>query len=136
MTQTTQIPVFKGELLTHTAEMIKAAGYDVYYAIWRNDTRSTTYFYFTDGTKIGYAQEGYFGGIRFSTVHRPCRECGTGYGLTVDPGLFEPTIEDAKRAFIFAPQWASPRDVAAIKKWENWAAFQADRTNTCEFKKY
>jgi len=119
----TQTAIFKSELLTDTADMIKAAGFKVYWSRWSDDTRKATYFHFTDGTNIGYCQEGYFGGIRFSTVHKPCRECGTGFGLTDDPGIYSPTIEDAKQAFIIAPNWAKINDLKAVKKYANWQEF-------------
>ena len=62
----TQTAIFKSEILTDTADMIKAAGFKVYWSRWNDDSRKATYFHFTDGTNIGYCQEGYFGGIRFS----------------------------------------------------------------------
>jgi hypothetical protein len=38
-----------------------------------------TYFYFTDGDRIGYAQADRLRGPTFSTVHKPCKHAGTGY---------------------------------------------------------
>ena len=111
--------IFKGELLANTANMLKDAGMKIYYTPGNNNAK-TTYFFFVEGDNIGYCQEGYFGGIRFSTVHKPCKECGTGYGLTDDPGLFEPTIKDAKQAFISAPNWATSNDRQAVRKYKNW----------------
>ncbi|MBM6698730.1 hypothetical protein H5976_08775, partial [Streptococcus alactolyticus] len=69
---------------------------------------------------IGYCQEGYFGGIRFSTVHIPCKNCGSGFGLTDDQGIIEPTINDAKQAFINYPQWVNIYDRASVKKYIDW----------------
>lgn len=40
----------------------------------------STYFYFTDGERIGYAQHNNpFRAPEFSTVHKPCKHAGTGY---------------------------------------------------------
>lgn len=131
MTQT-QNPalVFKSELLQNTADMIKAAGMRVFISKWSHNETKPTYFHFTDGENIGYCQEGHFGGISFSTVHRPCKECGTGYGLTDfnDPGIYEPTIKDAKQAFINAPSWARPTERAAVIKYKNWEEYTQRNT--------
>lgn len=136
MTQTTQKQVFKSELLKNTADMLKAAGLQVFVDQWQHTSSPTTYFHFTDGVNIGYCQGGYFGGVRFSTVHRPCRECGTGFCLQDDPGISSPTIEDAKKAFIIAPNWANPGDRAAVKKWANWEQFAADKQKFCKVVEY
>lgn len=135
MTQT-PTPIFKSELLTKTADMVKAAGMRVFYSVWKYTSGSTTYFHFTDGVNIGYCQEGYFGGIRFSTVHIPNKNCGTGFGLTDDPGIYSPTIEDAKKAFIKAPYWANYHDAAAVKKWANWEAFADSEERFCKMIEY
>ena len=132
MTQTAQKQVFKGLLLKNTADMLKAAGLQVFVSVWENDSRPATYFHFTDGVNIGYCQEGRFGGIRFSTVHRPCKECGTGFGLQDDPGISSPTLEDAKQAFVIAPEWADHKDRAAVRKWANWEQFAADKERFCK----
>ena len=122
--ETTQTnTVFASELLQQTADMIKAEGMQVYYSEWSSSKAKPTYFHFTDGKNLGYCQQGYFGGVRFSTVHKPCRECGTGYGLDDDPGTYNPTIQDAKRAFILAPNWANSSDIKAIKKYANWEEY-------------
>jgi hypothetical protein len=39
----------------------------------------STYFYFTDGERIGYAQADRLKGPSFFTVHKPCKHAGTGY---------------------------------------------------------
>jgi hypothetical protein len=39
----------------------------------------TTYFYLTEGDRIGYAQADRLTGPTFSTVHKPCKYTGTGY---------------------------------------------------------
>jgi hypothetical protein len=135
-TQVNTESIFKSQLLTDTAEMIKAAGLTVYYSVWKHSSEKPTYFYFTDGKNIGYCQEDYFGGIKFSTVHIPCRNCGTGFGLNED-GLFNPTIEDAKRAFIIAPHWANRNDVQSVKKYESWQQYiSKPLNNMCEHIQY
>ena len=70
---TEQTQKFKGELLQSFADELKANGFKIYYSPY-DDGRKTTYFYFVEGDNIGYCQEGYFGGLQFSTVHKPCRD--------------------------------------------------------------
>ncbi len=80
------------------------------------DSRSVTWFHYELNGQIGYCQEGNFGGLTFSTVHKPSREAGTGYGL--HDGFnsnYEPTIEDAKQAFILKPNWARNDNFTPIK---------------------
>lgn len=111
---------FKTELLQQTADMIKDAGYKVYISVWKHENGlvKPNYFHFTNGQKIGYCQEGYFGGIRFSTVHKPSAICGTGFGLQEDPGLYAPTIKDAEEAFIVKPKWFKKHFTPT--KYESW----------------
>jgi hypothetical protein len=55
----------------------------------------STYFWFTDGDRIGYAQAGRLEGPSFSTVHKPCKHAGTGY-----------KAESMSRALEHRPSWA------------------------------
>lgn len=75
--------------------------------------------YFVKDDKIGYVQCAYFGGLSFSTVHKPCKECGTGFGLD-EEGIYAPNVEDALRTFVIAPKWAKERDRQAVVKYSNW----------------
>lgn len=72
-------------------------------------------FFHKDG-KIGTVNADYFGGYNFGTVHKPCRECGTGFGTERETDL---TVENAKGALLHAPSWASRSDVAAIRKYKS-----------------
>ena len=46
--------------------------------------------YFEKDGKIGTVSPGNFYGLNFSSVHKPCRECGTGF--STDREVTEPTI--------------------------------------------
>lgn len=118
MTHTTQQQTFKTETLDKLAQELKANGLRIFYS---EDKYWRTYFYFTDGTNIGYVQDGYFGhGVRFTTVHKPCKECGTGFGLqNWNEAIDEPTIKDANKAFITAPSWAKKAYIKAVKKYND-----------------
>jgi len=132
--QTTNETIFKSQLLADTADMIKAAGYKVYWSLWRHDTSKPSYFHFTDGIRIGYCQQGYFGGIMFSTCHKPSTEAGTGFGLQDDPGVYEPTIKDAEKAFMDCPQWFRHKKFTPIK-YANWEEYAA-KNNSAEYVEY
>lgn len=68
--------------------------------------------------ELGYMQLSDFCGVRFSTSHKPCKECGTGFGLQDNfQGILEITKQDVEECFIFAPEWAISLQRAAVKKW-------------------
>lgn len=102
---------------------IAALGFDVYQSTspaWRS------YLFFTDGTRVAYMQTE-FGALTLSTVHLPCRECGTGFRLDNPAAL---TREELERGFIIAPNWASATDRAAVRKYADAAAFLKSRGNS------
>jgi hypothetical protein len=97
-------------------QLIKDAGFRVF--VRPHCQAPITYCFYTDGTKIGYAQ---WSGCRaqVSTVHVPCRKCGTGF-VYAD----EITVETVKGALnCHAPHWASDWDRAAVKKYRDFDAY-------------
>lgn len=72
----------------------------------------TTYFYFTDGQRVGYCQADRIGGPSWATVHKPNPTTGTGYKA----GSFA-------EALGFAPAWAGDR--STVRKYADWADFAA-----------
>lgn len=109
-------------LSAETLDAIAACGFDVYQ---NADPQWQSYAYFTDGQNIGCIQTGHFGGLSISTVHIPCKECGTGFGLD---SLGELTRENLARAFCHAPSWATQRDREAVRKYRDWEHFNSSRT--------
>lgn len=73
--------------------------------------------FFTNGTKIGTASASY-GSVTFGTIHKPCKECGTGFGLDHD---YNKTIEENINFALncYAPGWASSSDRKAVKKYDD-----------------
>jgi hypothetical protein len=63
------------------------------FTIYAPETLST-YFWFTDGDRIGYAQADRLKGPSFSTVHKSCKHAGTGY-----------EAESMSRALEHRPSW-------------------------------
>lgn len=90
-------------------EEIKAAGLDVY-----GPERLTSYVYFTDDVRIGYAQVDHMAGAGFSTVHKPNRQTGTGF-----------SAESIEEALSFAPGWATSSDRLRVNKFKDFSEFAA-----------
>jgi hypothetical protein len=82
-----------------------------------------TWLYYTDGTRIGYFQRNYYGGFTISTVHMPCRECGTGFGLYDNDGFYDITLQRLLDGFMHAPSWASQTERNAARKYRDIAHF-------------
>lgn len=72
------------------------------FSVYTSDNKENiTYFYFVKNNKIGYCQYEY--GFSFSTVHKPCKEAGTGFRVYSE--ITEPTIKHAEDCFIKRPLW-------------------------------
>ncbi len=108
------VETYRDELLEF-AEELKSKGYRVY-----APADVTTYCNFVKDDKIGYVERGDYG-FNFSTVHKPCRECGTGYSMHRE--IVNPTVEMAQDCLVLAPHWAWSKDVKAIRKYKNWEEY-------------
>lgn len=106
---------------------VKNFGFNVY--VLKKDASNKeklTYCFIEDENgNVGYMQEGDFGGVRFSTVHRPNRITGTGFGLqNWDEAIYNVTKEDVIKSFMFAPDWANMQERQSVKKYKNFAEYQ------------
>lgn len=93
--------------------------------------KTSSWFHFSKDNKIGYVQYQRIGGATFSTVHKPCKECGTGYRVSED--YADLNIINAESALCFAPHWAKRIDTKAIVKYKDVADFmnrQFNKENT------
>lgn len=122
------------ELLKETAKLIKAKGFDIFQSTWKATGLADTYFYFTDGKNIGYCQTEY-GGIKFSSQHKPSTEFGTGYSLQVEP-LHEVNEEIIDKMIKKVTTPDRPGYLSTVKSspipWESWEAFKK-RNSSCEY---
>jgi hypothetical protein len=115
---TTAINISKDEALNDYAALLLDNGFTII-----APQKASTYFYFSKDGKIGYVQANRFEGYTFSTVHKPCKECGTGFGFA-DPSYDTLTVETATDyANCFAPDWARQSDWKAVRKYESLDAF-------------
>jgi len=108
--------------LNEFADLLLKNGFQVIICDLR-DNNLPTWFNFSKDNQIGYVQYEKHRGGRFSTVHKPCRECGTGYALQDQFESTDLTIENAMSTFIVAPNWAKRLDVNAIKKYASAEEF-------------
>jgi hypothetical protein len=108
------------ELLENFLTTLKENGFNVYVP-----ENPSTYAHFVKDNNIGYVQVGYFGGLEFSTVHKPCNRYGTGFGLNHDNGIIDPTIEDAEKAFACSPDWGNPN----VEKYKSWDEYISSPVN-------
>lgn len=108
----------KRQALRGFIEELKEAGFKVY-----APKELTTYCKFTKNNRIGYVEAGDFG-WNFSTVHKPSKECGTGYSIYRDK--LTATIQDALDCFIYKPDWASSSDI--VVKYKNFEDYNKNST--------
>lgn len=93
--------------------LLIAAGFEVYTNDHRDKKR---WYYFVRDNKIGYFQENKYEGFSFSTVHKPCKDFGTGF--RVQGGIEAPDLNIAERTLSFYG-W----DKGTIKKYSGWEEF-------------
>lgn len=102
--------------LNDFAALLLANGYSLIVSEL-SDNKLPSWFHFSKDNKIGYVQYEKYRGARFSTVHKPCRECGTGFSLQEYLEYTELTLENAESAFMFAPVWAKQAEVNKVVKY-------------------
>jgi hypothetical protein len=112
------------EDMREVVAMIKAEGFRVF---MRHP--SDTWCYYTDGTRIAYAQSNGYD-MRLTTTHKANRETGTGF--VFDDKITPEGIRGAIACH--APNWASQRDAASVHKWSSWQEFASHNTFGIEYK--
>ena len=99
---------------------LKAAGFQVF-----QYKGAKTNCHFAKDDKLGYVQAER-GNFRFTSVHKPNKTTGTGFGQ--DEGTYEPTVEIAQRTCdTFCPHWAS-HDAGTVKKYDSADDYMARET--------
>lgn len=91
---------------------IKGLGFKVYMRYPEDD-----YMIYTsaDGRHLGYLQHTALEGIATSTVHRPCKECGTGFAMFRHIEEKYLSRDDLEAAFCRYPDWARQHHKAVVK---------------------
>jgi len=111
----------KEQQLKEYAEVLKQNGFDVYMPV-----KSATYCHFVKDDKIGYVEASDWG-FNFSSVHKPCRECGTGFSIHRE--VFTPTVQMAIDCFVIAPNWGINycKVVNKYKSWEDYLKYPTNK---------
>ena len=115
------------------AELIKSFGYTVLCHAAEDDL-NFNYGYFTDGTHIGYiGMNDITDGLTLSTIHIPCKSCGSGLQLEDDLFVCENNNEVLKdilkECFERLPKgfdWLTSKQKADIKQYNDFDHFKAN----------
>lgn len=91
-------------------DSLKAKGYQVY-----GPEELDSYVYFTDGKRIGYAQYDRVQGVKYSTVHKPHSQIGTGF-----------RADSAEEALAHVPKWAHMSDWSFVVKYADLDTFRKE----------
>lgn len=106
-------------IFAQAVDIVKGMGYKCFFSRYYTLQKQPTYCFITDGTNIGYMQANELGyGICFSTIHKPNKKHGNGFGIAdnvpldkITKGLIEHTI-DSKN---------SKTNVEKYTSWEDFA---------------
>lgn len=92
--------------------------------VYQRDANADTWFYYTDGTNIGYVQFPRNESSSLSSVHMPNHTSGTGFRVTNSWDVInETSMRNAM--MMVTPHWATGGQAKATVKWRNWDAFHA-----------
>lgn len=102
-------------ILLQAVEVVKSFGYKCFFPRYYTLQKQPTYCYITDGVNIGYMQANEFGyGICFSTIHKPNKKHGNGFGIANNVPLDKITKELIERTI------DSKIDKAKVEKYTSW----------------
>lgn len=99
------------------ANELELAGLHCYGTEQTRHLHFMSYLHFGNETGVGYAQYDPMEGWSFSSVHKPCRACGTSFQLETK---LQPSVLMALHAMsTVAPHWASAADREAVRKYSS-----------------
>jgi hypothetical protein len=102
-------------ILLQAVEVIKSFGYKCFFPRYYTLQKQPTYCYITDGVNIGYMQANEFGyGICFSTIHKPNKKHGNGFGIANNVPLDKITKELIERTI------ENKNSKANVEKYASW----------------
>jgi hypothetical protein len=89
--------------------------------------------YFEKNNNIGYVQKNYFGGLDFSSVHKPNTETGTGFQIHTE--IINANINHALDCFVNYPFWCvSLREKKSVIKYKDINEFLNKKINLIHVK--
>lgn len=87
--------------------------------------------HFEKDGKIGYVGASTWRGrLSFSTVHKPCKGVGTGFGIADE--VFNPTIKNAEDCLVNAPGWGM-KERQHVKKYADLKEFLDTKTTWYDY---
>lgn len=102
-------------ILLQAVEVVKSFGYKCFFPRYYTLQKQPTYCYITDGTNIGYMQANEMGyGICFSTIHKPNKKHGNGFGIANNVPLDKITKELIERTI------ENKNSKANVEKYTSW----------------
>jgi hypothetical protein len=102
-------------ILLQAVEVVKSFGYKCFFPRYYTLQKQPTYCFITDGTNIGYMQANEFGyGICFSTIHKPNKKYGNGFGIANNVPLDKITKELIERTI------ENKNSKAKVEKYTSW----------------
>lgn len=102
-------------ILLQAVEVVKSFGYKCFFPRYYTLQKQPTYCYITDGVNIGYMQANEFGyGICFSTIHKPNKKHGNGFGIANNVPLDKITKELIERTI------ENKNSKAKVEKYTSW----------------
>lgn len=102
-------------ILLQAVEIVKSFGYKCFFPRFYTLQKQPTYCCITDGTNIGYMQANDFGyGICFSTIHKPNKKHGNGFGIANNVPLDKITKELIERTI------ENKNSKAKVEKYTSW----------------
>lgn len=112
MTQTKTKKQIQVEELTEFAQLLKANGFTVLIAA----KYPFEWLHYKKGGNFGTVGSNGFYRYNFGTVHKPCTECGTGFGTDSDVDL---SLEYAEKSLVDYPKWANQKQRDAVRQYKS-----------------
>lgn len=109
---------FKNQELERVVEIAKQNNYRVF--AFQHNKPISQVFVISENNKIGTISESW-GGVSYGTVHKPCHQFGTGFGLSGYIASAPASLDMIKACCeIVKPVWA---DSGEVKKCNNWEEY-------------
>ena len=117
---------FKCEELEKVVQICKENNIECY--AFQKDRPISQIFVVDTNGRIGTVSEN-FGGLTYATVHKPCFDYGTGFGLSGYNRCEKASIKRVKDAmYTTLPDWAMRGTVKKYKDWADYVSTPINRT--------
>lgn len=116
------MPINERKIDTAERSRLIALAHKLGCAVYQRDPNEDTWFYYTDGKNIAYAQFSSREPSSLTTTHKPSRQVGTGFAYTerhqhIDGKAMQGAL------LCTAPNWATHSERTNVVKWKDWNDF-------------